>query len=172
MTVKEIMGNAQYISGQFISLPVALRLINNAVDILATRYDTATPTDSILRSTFNAKANEPCPLPEEYIGVTKVTLNGHPYTNYTISEDNIIFKDAGEFIVSLQLMPGPVEAESDEPNIPIPYHSIIELYIASRVVRPLDQNLEQRFYMMADQINTRLQCRKRKSLHIPARVWR
>jgi len=169
MTVKEIIENAQALTGQFISTPMAIRHINNAVQFLKTRYDTANITNTM---EIDTEADKPISLPDDCLGVIKVVHENRPYYDYVVVNNSIIFKDNGKFTLYLQRMPMAVETEHDEPDLPVQYHSILELYLASRMVQPIDREREQEFWVLAEQIHRRLQRMKRRNLRIPARVWR
>jgi len=170
MTVKDIIKHAQLLTGQFISLPVALELINNAVDFLKMRYDTA--FTNVIAMEFEAEPDKPYPIEQDYYGITSVMFEGRPYKDYVVIDNNIVFRDKGKFTVYVQPVPIEVTTENDEPDLPMQYHSILKLYVASRMTRPIDRELEQEFWVMAEQINQRLQRRKRKGARIPVGVWR
>lgn len=167
MTVQEILQNAQSIAGQFISNPVGIRLINNAVNLIANRFDTAL---NIERRAINVE-NKTYRL-GEFMGIKRVLRNNLIYKNYRIQDDEIIFENDGEYEIHFYNVPMAVEDMNDEPDINEQYHPIIELYVVSRMSRPYDRELEQEFFMLAEQIHLRLSKKSLRNARIPARVWR
>lgn len=168
MTVKDILQNAYSISGQFVSNPIGIRLINNAVNLLINRHETAS---NIMEIPVTIQDGESYELPD-VLGIKRVLKDGRYYKDYKVRENQVVFKDNGEYILYIFPMPAEVVTEDDIPDINSAYHSILELYVASRIPRPYDRELEQEFGQLAAEIDLRLQRGRQKNGNLPRRVWR
>lgn len=169
MTVKEIQQRAQMEVSSFISLPMAIALVNEVSILLCTRYDSAAPTET---RKYEVEAYKEYELPDECIGVKKVTKDGEPYKNYKVIDNFISFSNSGTYDVIIQVTPMEVENGEDEPDINEAYHPILYKYLAAKATRPVDREIEAEFYRLADEINIRISRKKRKGMRMPARVWR
>lgn len=170
LTVKQVIENVNVVAGEFVSVALAVKLANEATDILAIQYDTAcnvVPME-IEIDDINLKYE----LPEDVIGIKNVTCNGKRYTNFNTDRNLIKVNTPGTFVIDTLIPPRHVEEETDSLDIHRFYHPAIVNYISSRVVRPPDEDLESSFYSLAISANERLSRLKRRGIRIPARLWR
>jgi hypothetical protein len=171
MTVQEIMDQAKMIKGVSISLSAAIRWINDAMDKLSTLYDTAcTRDDTTIEAEDTTTEYE---LPDDNVGVVKVLdSDDNRFLDYMVDNGYIRFDYTGEYTVHYLVQPDDVTGADDTPEIHASYHKCLPDYVASKVSKPYDKELESEFFRMAEQVNIRLSRPKRRGMRIPARAWR
>ena len=183
MNVKEITDQAIELSGVPIDAFKSRRYINEAIQTLATQYDTAciNATTDITCTDINAEY----PLPDDCIGVTRIIFQNRKFTDFIIEDGNIIFDYVGTF--TIRYIKNPIlterkvyqkELNTDIPSINLLYHRALPFYVASQVLLKLNPNdpkitkYSSDFNSITQNADAKLNRQKRKGARIKAPLFR
>lgn len=185
MDVKTIINMANTKSNVILNPVQGRKYINEAMSILASKYDTACVKKEI---NFNADSidNLEFDVPSDFIGIIRCKDSSNlKYKKYTVDNISIKFDDIGTYSVEYMTIPILVSKENydftigdDVPPINPSYHVAISFYLASMsLINDTDpaknSNLMVEFYQLANDINNKLNNAQRKSVKkIHAPVWR
>lgn len=146
----------------------AVKFINEAMDILSTKYDTACIRDSA--DVITTKDYEELEVPFGCVAIKRIEKDGYKYNDYTADKDYMTIRDKGAYTVKFNRKPQEVSSGGETPEINSSYHSIIVFYVAFCIGKnPVN---EEKFYALAEDVNNRLKRVKRSGNKIPAPIWR
>jgi hypothetical protein len=183
VTIKDIIDHAYTLSHVQIDAFKARRFIDEAMDRLSQLYDTA--CDKVTVSIYCNDINAEYSLPEDCIGVYKVTVDGRKFNCFLADNNYIKFEDTGVYQITYLKTPKLTDRDlydkqlqEDTPSLNIAYHRVLPNYLAAQVLlieNPQDQRglrYLSDFNTMAQDINSKLNKLKRKGARVKAPLWR
>lgn len=183
MNIKEITDQAVTLAMIPIDVLKSRRFINEAMQILASTYDSACIK---LETTINCTdTNSEYELPADCIGVNRVTLDGVKRNDYLIEDGYINFQYQGSYKVRYISNPSLTNREiykkeltTDIPGIDLMFHRALPFYVAAQALYTANPDNKkvgdfmQRFNTIADEVDKKLSRPKRKGGRIKAPLFR
>ena len=177
MNAKLIVDQATLHKAMPIEFIYGKRYINEAMNVLASRYDDACIQDSVDIVCTDVTADYE--MPANDFGVLEVIDDsGRRYTDYRTHLGRIAFAREGTYKVVYLRGAAEIVNEASEPEIHQIYHYPIAYYVASvdlNRIRPGDpkaQELMVRFFNDAEAAHIRLQRPRRRGIVMSAPIWR
>jgi hypothetical protein len=176
MNVKTIIDQAIIHKDMTIDSVYGRRWINEAMNYLANRYDSAcVQTETTIECTDILTEYD---LPTGCIGVRRIfDSDGLPYRNFTVELGRIMFENTDTYTVRYLSVPSNVTTDTETPTINSNFHLPIALFVAGRELSRVNKNdtkapqLMQEFYFEVDKVNARLSNQKRGARRISTPSW-
>ncbi len=164
-TVNQVIAEVKMTTGEALSVSRACKLVNDAVQILTSRYSTAGGKDT--EDLTDVEAGVQTPLPN--LGVLSVTKEGRPVYDYSVDSEGITFMVGGDFSVVYIPIPAGVTLGTHVVPLVSMYHPSVVAYVASKAAVGGDTA---EFDMLARDVHITLTHLKKRNMRIPARSWR
>ncbi|MBO8161338.1 MAG: hypothetical protein H0Z24_06840 [Thermosipho sp. (in: Bacteria)] len=168
MTGQDIRILAQISIGKEINKTYATKFLNEGMEILAEKYDTACVKET---TTITATKNTWYDLPNGFLKIRKVYKDDDEVLpdNYLVDFDQILFIEDGTYTIEYLRYPNELTVETDTPEIHKAYHKILSYFIASRETsrlfgseNPESARFMQEFEIRAKEIDIKLSSQKRR----------
>ncbi len=163
-TVNQVIAEVKMTTGEALSVTKTCKLINDAVQILSSRYGTAGGKN--ITHISNVEAGVPTFLSN--LGVLSVTKDGTPVYDYAVDSEGITFMVGGDFNVMYIPIPSEVSSGSDDIPLATAYHPSVVEYVVANAAGAGDTS---RFDVYSRDAHIMLTHLKKRGLRIPARRW-
>ena len=131
MNLEQLRISAQLHIGVAMEKPFARRYANECITQLCNLYP-YTVMKRRKETLENVARDTPVDLPADCYMLYKVKSHGDKYQDFEVFGNEITFADGGTFELEYFKRPDPVNAESDVPEIPEPFHPSISLFMGAR----------------------------------------